>query len=613
MSNSVGHESSERPIRIDRQPLYMPSQQDTLFGWYHCAPNATQSDCVAVVCSPIGYEYIHSHRTVRHLADSLALSGTPTLRFDYSGVGDSTGTDLDPDRWNRWRANVRDVVDRARSLSGRSRICLLGLHLGATLAATVAGEVAVDLLVLWNVSVSGRRYIREMQAIASAAGDAPAASDGSIESAGFILSTETVASVRSVNLIECELKVRDRILILGRDDLAPDRSLPDLLSNRSQAFDYADVAGYSTMMAEPQFTVVPVPAIEKISGWVAANSARSNAVTAVGGVPQIAAFTIENGSTTSFSVEERCCRMGTESDLFGVLTRPVQPIAVLPVIVFFNAGCVHHVGPNRLYVQLARDLATRGFPSLRFDLGGIGDSISMREEPENHPYPAFAGDNARTALAYLLELRELRENFSFDRFILIGLCSGAHTAFHAAVELTSMPISEVVLINPLTYHWVGGMSLETTRRFSDMSHYKGSMRNPASWLKLLRGQADWGKIANVVKSYAGTRVNALRHSAGEIFFPASATPLSLNLHKLAEMRCKMNFFISDGDPGWDILTADAGRAGKSLLKAGKLSLTMIPDADHTFSRASSRQHLRERLAESLETQYAGPATSGSNP
>ena len=45
-----------------------------------------------------------------------------------------------------------------------------------------------------------------------------------------------------------------------------------------------------------------------------------------------------------------------------------------PWVVLLNAGIIHRIGPNRLYVQLARRLASRGHAVLRFDLAGIGDS-----------------------------------------------------------------------------------------------------------------------------------------------------------------------------------------------------------------------------------------------
>ena len=43
--------------------------------------------------------------------------------------------------------------------------------------------------------------------------------------------------------------------------------------------------------------------------------------------------------------------------------------------VLLNAGLIHHIGPNRIYVKLARQIAALGIVALRFDLSGIGDSL----------------------------------------------------------------------------------------------------------------------------------------------------------------------------------------------------------------------------------------------
>src|SRR2546425_484739 len=80
---------------LHRQPIYIPSGDTTIFGWLHHAASVPRKNCVAIICAPMGYEYTHSHRSLRHLADHLARSGIAALRFDYRGTGDSPGSDAD--------------------------------------------------------------------------------------------------------------------------------------------------------------------------------------------------------------------------------------------------------------------------------------------------------------------------------------------------------------------------------------------------------------------------------------------------------------------------------------------------------------------------------------
>ena len=135
---------------IVREAAFVEEAGPPFFCWHHHDAAAPARDLVAVLCPPIGSEYTRSHRSIRHLADRFAAAGIPAIRFDYHGTGDSPGNDLDPDRLAAWRANVVDACARARAWSGRSRVALVGVRLGGTIAAlasdsgcVVSGLIAV--------------------------------------------------------------------------------------------------------------------------------------------------------------------------------------------------------------------------------------------------------------------------------------------------------------------------------------------------------------------------------------------------------------------------------------------------------------------------------------
>ena len=591
--------SGEILSRVDREPLYFQDGPNFCFGWYHTDNAAVQRDCAVVICSPIGYEYAHSHRSMRHLADRLAQHGIPAIRFDYHGIGDSPGTDLDADRWRCWQSNIKTAIQRARELGGRRRICLLGVRLGATLAALVASEVEVDFLVLWNPCVSGRRYLREIQAIASTGDGFVPDANGVLESAGFELSAETIAALRAVDLLGLTLSVAQRALVVSRDDLTPENSLTLHFTAMGVVNDRITVSGFAAMMAEPQFTVVPEAAFSSIIGWlvrysecwVEQPSAQNVHVNGLIEFP----FKGEHGLTET--IEERFCRFGEDSQLFGILSRPTSATNY-PAIMLFNAGAVHHVGPNRLYVTLARNLSALGFACFRFDLEGIGDSVlKSRMIRENHPYPDTALVNAQAALSHL------KKQFGYSHFIGLGLCSGAHTAFHFGLTFESDSLVGLILINPLTFYWSEGMSLETTRQFRDVSHYKQSVRNPSSWRKLLRGKVNVVNLARVVWSYFGTLGRSYHHSLLETVRPNSGSQLSRDLKKLFTMNRTLMFIIAEGDPGRDILMANARRTVSTALKTNQMNLQMITGADHTFTQFRARKELIGRLSATLMRQY----------
>ena len=93
-----------------------------------------------VLCNPLGYEAMSVHRTYRHLAQQLASSGFYTLRFDYDGTGDSSGTPHDPGRLRAWLDSIAAAVAEVRSRTGSPQVALFGVRFGATLATLAAAS-----------------------------------------------------------------------------------------------------------------------------------------------------------------------------------------------------------------------------------------------------------------------------------------------------------------------------------------------------------------------------------------------------------------------------------------------------------------------------------------
>ena len=73
-------------------------------------------------------------------------------------------------------------------------------------------------------------------------------------------------------------------------------------------------------------------------------------------------------------MNERAVSFGPERGLLGILTQTAAHRDGIPTVILLNAGLLHRVGPNRLSVDIARSLADLGYPCLRFDTSGVGDS-----------------------------------------------------------------------------------------------------------------------------------------------------------------------------------------------------------------------------------------------
>jgi len=236
------------------------------------------------------------------------------------------------------------------------------------------------------------------------------------------------------------------------------------------------------------------------------------------------------------------------------------------------------VGPNRIYVALARHLAAAGYDSLRFDLESLGDSVNRKPGRENYPYPHTATDDARAALV-------LMKSLGYERFIAMGLCSGAHTTYHAGLQLVDDCIEELILINPMSFYWKEGNSLDTSRKFEDAAAYKRSARDPKRWLKLLRGDVNMKRMIEAIGTVLRSKLRFREDPR-----------LSSDLRKLIEeFNRPITMFIAEGDPGRDILMAGAPRTARRAMKRGRMRVEMIPDADHTFSQFKPRRELLGKL------------------
>jgi pimeloyl-ACP methyl ester carboxylesterase len=131
-----------------------------LFGYHHAARGRTRGG--AVICPPIGREYMLSHGTLRHLARLLANAGHDVLRFDYAGTGDSAG-DFETMSQPDWIADIGMAISELKDLAQLERVSLIGVRYGATLAALAAhGRGDVKCLVLWDPVLDGDAYLREL-------------------------------------------------------------------------------------------------------------------------------------------------------------------------------------------------------------------------------------------------------------------------------------------------------------------------------------------------------------------------------------------------------------------------------------------------------------------
>jgi alpha/beta superfamily hydrolase len=350
------------------------------------------------------------------------------------------------------------------------------------------------------------------------------------------------------------------------------------------------------MVLDPHKTVVPHAMIDATVAF-ATRVIDAESPTSQDSPPLSAEPVTTRPRRLSDSIEGGCWFDGQISEapvnidgLSGIATTPFRdtPKSGRGVILL-NAGAVGHIGPNRLYVELARTLAARGDHVLRVDLSGIGDSEPRPGGVENTVYSDHALGDVAACVAWMR--REGARTVA-----VAGLCSGAYHALKAAIA--GQPIDTVVAINPLTFHYVPGMPLDFAafRVTADAQRYAKSARSSESWKKLLRGDVDVQRVAKIVLA----RARQTAEHRGKDVLRRLRVPLrddlGTDLLALARRGVAIRFIFSASDPGPAMLAEQGGSAVARLVSSGALAIRVIDGPDHTFTPRWSHPLLLDAIA-----------------
>jgi alpha-beta hydrolase superfamily lysophospholipase len=458
-ANMVESLLSVEPIEIRaaagrKQAIYFGAPGRPLFGFYHPPKDGLWRGVGVVLCNPIGTDQTRSDRAYRHLAERLAAAGFACLRFDLYGTGDSGGDEFSEAPGggivSGWVSDVGVAATELRSRSGSTRIALVGLRLGATLALLHASDPSdaekggIDSLVLWNPCVSGAGFVTEVTKlhkvyarIEPQMAGAPSSSLDGEEALGCFLPRALIEELSQVDLAQTGHRPARRTLVLTAGTLPGQEPLLARLRDLGAAPEVRSYPGHKFLITVSHRSLVPDEPIDAIVAWLAEAHPLAAA-------PHTATETSRFSSAVPPPFGERALLFGSSRSLFGILT-PAAPGPARadrpsrPSIILTNAGCVNRVGPHRIYVKMARRWAELGFDVLRVDLSGIGDSPAVPGEKENLTYPASGLDDLAAAMKAV----------GGGPVILAGLCSGGDYAFQLGARSTS--VVAAWLLNPRTF------------------------------------------------------------------------------------------------------------------------------------------------------------------
>jgi pimeloyl-ACP methyl ester carboxylesterase len=236
-----------------------------------------------VICNPWGAEQINAHRALRQLSRRLAAAGLHVLRFDYFGAGDSAG-DVTQGDLPGWENDIKSAVAELESITGSMRVSLIGLRLGATLAAKVAVSLhpGVNSLVLWDPVVDGRAYLDELSAasrvvptvdgqlVARPLVTRPPHLGGGHEILGFPLTARIERQVKELSLVPVAPDLLRRTLVVLSGSQVSCCTLGRVLGSTDAVTPTIEhiEAVRCWMDSWPNVGASPVAVIKRISQWL---------------------------------------------------------------------------------------------------------------------------------------------------------------------------------------------------------------------------------------------------------------------------------------------------------------------------------------------------------
>jgi len=262
-----------------------------------------------------------------------------------------------------------------------------------------------------------------------------------------------------------------------------------------------------------------------------------------------------------------CCQ---GDELFGVIHEPdLKPNEIGVVIIV--GGPQYRVGSHRQFVLTARSLAAAGYPVMRFDVRGMGDS-----EGSSRDFLQIKDDIAAAIDAFLDEVPSVRH------ICLYGLCDGASAA--VLYGHTDPRVKALVLVNP----WV---RTEIGEAKTVLQHYYWQrIRQKKFWDKLFSSSFGWrASIGGLLQNFArarrgGDALMSANSGAGEDYVDEMAGALWQFVGQTL-------ILLSDNDlTAREFETVCNARLGWSnAVGRTKARIQPIVDADHTFSARAARE------------------------
>ncbi|MBC2886099.1 alpha/beta fold hydrolase [Ochrobactrum sp. CM-21-5] len=553
-------------VFCDTLGLYQPAQGNAL-------------DTVVVFASPWGLEELCTTRKFwRIIADKLSDRGVASFRFDWPGTGDGRD-DIDFSKGlELWRATLVEAAQKARALSGASRVVVIGQSLGAAVAAETASRIeGIGALALLAPVISGRFYTRELAVWSSMVDADLGLTDeervkGNVAIASLKMQPEIAVDVKKINLLSLGVKPAPKCLLFARMDRPSDAELTTHLEKLGVDVTVEVFTDYDKLISNPVISRLPLEVADHLVRWVADIAGSQLA----GNRPDNNAFT---GTLSGDGFIDTPVAFGPNGRLSGVLCAPSGERRGKTVL-FLSSSYDRRIGWGRTTVAMARKLAREGIASLRFDIANAGDSPPNQAIPEQVLYTHGPEADVADTLDYL-------DAIGWERPVVAGRCSGAFLGFTCAVA--DERISGAVLANPVTLYWAPGRSVDDAVRESNrtLEDYGSRALRLETFQRLLRGELDIHSISrNLVRGVAGRIRGLARKALRSRTLEGRAIYSAFEELKLRQV--PLTFIYAEKDTGREYFNFYFDQMNGKVQGFENVSVAVVPDADHNLTPEHAR-------------------------
>lgn len=233
-------------------------------------------------------------------------------------------------------------------------------------------------------------------------------------------------------------------------------------------------------------------------------------------------------------------------------------------LVLVSGGVQTRIGAHRSYLCIAQAVAAQGYPVVRYDRRGVGDSTG------SDPGFQASGPDLQAAIAALLT-----HTPTVTRLVGFALCDGALALVEVAAR--ERHFAAIMLANPWTPE-------SENPELAAGQHYGQRLRDPAALRRVLSGRYN---IAGLL-ARTGRYLRALLGSNTSRPSPEAVALIGT----LAALGPKVHLLLSRPDRTaalFERAALRAGRPGRMLLSGA--SIVRVDDCDHSFSSPGTRDKL----------------------